>query len=69
MREPLDRTLPRADIDARARIARLVLERDAVALGVPSRRLLAVASLADLWRQLIRLAPRRLGLARRLERS
>jgi hypothetical protein len=48
----IDRTFSRAEIDARARVARVALERNALALGVPQRRLPLLQPVAELWRYL-----------------
>jgi len=48
-----ERTFSRAEIDARARLARVALERNAVVMGAAPGRLVLVQSLAELWRQLI----------------
>ena len=54
MAEDFDRTFSRAEIDARARLARVALERNALVLGVPQQRRLIVLprSVAELWRHL-----------------
>jgi hypothetical protein len=49
-----ERTRSRVEIDARARVARVALERDALAAGTPARRRFTLQdSLADWWRQLV----------------
>ena len=51
-----DRTFSRAEIDARARMTRVALERNARTLGAPPRRLPVLPVLqpvAELWRYLV----------------
>lgn len=54
-----ERTRSRAEIDARARTARVTLERDPLAPATTARRRFALQhSLAELWRQLTQRARR-----------